>query len=125
MALTARDDSYNVESISPTSLSPVLKSNLTIQLPSSFPYTLNKEDFSVNATDRVNEGHYHYEPPEYTRYLNVIDVDDDAKTITAKFGGAWTGNYSIKIRHAEAGILDTDENSIILEVQAWMDSYSP
>jgi hypothetical protein len=31
--------------------------------------------------------------PDYVRYMNVIDVDDAAKTITTKFGGAESGQY--------------------------------
>jgi len=32
--------------------------------------------------------------------LNVIGADDTAKTITVMFGGAWSGKYDVKIRHA-------------------------
>jgi hypothetical protein len=46
---------------------------------------LAKEDFSVNATNITF--------PDYVRYMNVIDVDDAAKTITTKFGGAESGQY--------------------------------
>jgi len=88
---------------------------VTIQLPSDFPYTLAKEDFSVNATNITN--------PDYIRYMNVIDVDDDAKTITTKFGGAWSGQYKVWIRHALTGLIESD--GLTLDVNTYMTSYSP
>jgi hypothetical protein len=79
-------------SLIPSSVSPVLKTNVTIQLESDFPYTLSKDDFTVNATNQTNT--------TYIRYLKVIDVDDASKTIVAKFGGAWSGTYDVSVRHA-------------------------
>jgi hypothetical protein len=93
----------------------VLKSNVTIQLPLDFPYTLAKEDFSVNATNITN--------PDYIRYMNVIDVDDDAKTITTKFGGAESGQYRVMVRHSATGIIESD--GLTLDVNAYVTSYSP
>jgi hypothetical protein len=63
----------------------VLKTPIEIQLDTNFPITLNKEDFSVNATSLTNS--------TYMRYLNVIGVNDTAKTITVMFGGS-ISNYS-------------------------------
>lgn len=78
--------------ITPSSVSPVLKTNITVQLGTDFPYTIVKEDFSINATDTTNSS--------YIRYLNVIKVDDAAKTFVAIFGGAESGTFQINIRHA-------------------------
>jgi len=36
-------------SISPTSVSPVLTSDITLTLSSSFPHTLSKDDFTFEA----------------------------------------------------------------------------
>jgi len=44
---------------------------------------LTKESLSMNATSTTNSS--------YVRYLNVIEVDDTAKTFTAMFGGAYSG----------------------------------
>jgi hypothetical protein len=71
--------------IVPGSVSPVLKSNVSVQLQSDFPYTLVKGDFSINATSTTNSS--------YIRYLNVIEVDDSTKTLVAKFGGAESGTF--------------------------------
>jgi hypothetical protein len=72
---------------------------VNITLASAFPYTLSKQDFTVNATNTTNTA--------YVRYLNVVEVDDATKTLTCMFGGAWTGQYSMSIRHAVFGLLDT------------------
>jgi len=55
--------------------------------------------------------------------MNVIDVDDAAKTITTKFGGAESGEYKIWIRHSATGLIEAD--GLILDVNAYMTSYSP
>jgi len=55
--------------------------------------------------------------------MNVIDVDDAAKTITTKFGGAESGSYKILIRHSLEGLIETD--GLILDVNSYMTSYSP
>jgi hypothetical protein len=82
----------------PNSASPVLKTKVNITLEASFPYSLVKEDFTVNATNITN--------PTYFRPLNVIAVDDTTKTLTALFGGAWSGLYKISIRHRQFGLID-------------------
>lgn len=69
----------------PASVSPVLKTKITVQLDSDFPNTLTKESLSINATSTTNSS--------YVRYLNVIGVDNDAKTFDAMFGGAHSGSF--------------------------------
>ena len=55
--------------------------------------------------------------------MNVIDVDDSAKTITTKFGGAERGQYKILIRHKEIGLIESE--GLLLDVNAYVTSYSP
>ena len=55
--------------------------------------------------------------------MNVIDVDDDAKTITTKFGGAESGQYRVMVRHSATGIIESD--GLTLDVNAYVTSYSP
>jgi hypothetical protein len=55
--------------------------------------------------------------------MNVIDVDDAAKTLITKFGGAESGSYQISIRHTIDGLIDTE--GLILDVNSYMTSYSP
>jgi hypothetical protein len=76
-------------------------------LETDFPYTLKREDFTVNATSETNSS--------YIRYMNVIDVDDANKQIVCKFGGAWSGKFSIRIRHATFGLI---KSTLLLDVSA-------
>jgi hypothetical protein len=85
--------------LTPDSANPTLKTKINITLEADFPYTLDKAHFSVNATNISN--------PTYFRQMNVIAVDEDTKTITCMFGGAWSGLYQISIRHKEFGLLET------------------
>jgi hypothetical protein len=39
--------------------------------------------------------------------MNVIGADDSTKTVTVMFGGAWSGDYQINIRHSAFGLLNT------------------
>lgn len=101
--------------LNPQSVSPVLKSNVSITLEPDFPYTLDKSDFSVNATSVTNSS--------YVRYLNVIDVDEDTKTLITKFGGAYSGDFQILIRHKNYGVISTA--GLILTVGSTVTSFSP
>jgi len=85
--------------LDPYTASPVLKTQINITLEDDFPYEMFKEDFSVNATNISN--------PEYFRPMNVIAVYDELRILTAMFGGAWTGDYTIDIRHRAYGLVDT------------------
>jgi hypothetical protein len=70
--------------------------------------------FSVNATN--------VDDPTNIRYLNVLSNDDTAKTVTVLFGGAWSGNYQVAIRHSVYGLLET--TNLILKVGTQVDAIS-
>jgi hypothetical protein len=102
--------------MSPSSVSPVLKTDITFTFGGdSVPGTLLREDFTVRVTN--------IESPTYYKDLRVNSVDDAAKTITAKFGGAWSGDYSVSIRHSTQGDLDTA--SLLLRVESDVTSVTP
>lgn len=109
------DDTKSGMSLNPPSVSPVLKTQIMIQLETDFPYELFKEDFTVNATSQTNSS--------YIRYMNVISVDDEAKQITCMFGGAWSGLFDILIRHKHFGRIQTKD--LVLDVSAKVSSYTP
>jgi hypothetical protein len=71
--------------LTPPSANPTLKTKINITLESDFPYELDRDHFSVNATNISN--------PSYMRQMNVIGVDEETKTLTTIFGGAWSGLY--------------------------------
>lgn len=114
---TSRDVVQSGSNLNPSSVNPVLKTKIEIQLDTNFPYTLTKEDFSVNATSISNS--------TYIRYMNVVEVDDSAKTITCMFGGAESeyGPFKIWIRHSATGLIESD--GLTLDVNAYVDSFSP
>lgn len=80
IALWTMNDTKSLVTLDPPSASPVLKTKVNITLEDAFPYTLEKEHFSVNATNISN--------PEYYRQMNVINVYNDEKKLEVMFGGA-------------------------------------
>lgn len=94
--------------LNPTSVSPVLKTKVKIQLEKDFPHVLKPEDFTVNATSTIKA--------TYERYLNVVEVDDKLKTLTCMFGGAESGKFQMSIRHVTYGLVDT--KGMILDVSS-------
>jgi hypothetical protein len=103
------------QNLIPNTASPVLKTPLVIQLDLEFPLAMKAEDFSVNATST--------DDPSYVRYLNVLSVDDEAKTIRAMFGGAYSGMFQMSIRHKAYGLLDTQ--GMILDVSSKVSKVTP
>lgn len=101
--------------LNPNSASPVLKTPIEISLDADFPYDLVKEDFSVNATS--------VDDSSYIRYLNVLSVDNEAKTIRAMFGGAYSGLFQMQIRHKYYGLVDTE--NMILDVSSEVTRVEP
>lgn len=84
-------------------------------MEADFPYELLKEDLSINATSVTNSS--------YIRYMNVIAVNDTAKTFTAMFGGAYSGKFQINVRHRRYGLVGT--NGLILDVSSSITDFSP
>lgn len=115
LSLTLMSNTKSGMGLSPSSANPTLKTKINITLEATFPYTLSRADFSVNATNISN--------PSYFRQMNVIGVNDADKTIEVMFGGAWSGLYQVRIRHANFGLLDT--SGLILTVGSNVTSYYP
>ena len=59
----------------------------------------------------------------YIKYLNVIAVNDTAKTMDVMFGGAHSGKYDLKIRHNEFGLIKTTR--LLLNVESTVTSVTP
>jgi hypothetical protein len=95
-------------SMTPSSVSPVLVTEIVFGLESTFPHTLAVADFKVSITN-PNDANY-------IKYLGVYKVDDAAKTFTAKFGGAISGEYYVTLDHAQFGLIDT--SSLLLKVES-------
>lgn len=110
------DGVEEVDSISPTSASPVLKTELVITLDATFPETVNTDDYSVWITSQDDD--------TYIKYINVVDADDDAKTLTVMFGGAWSGVFDLSVEHTTLGLIDTT-NVGDFTVESTIESFSP
>jgi hypothetical protein len=115
LSFTLNVDAKRFLSITPESASPVLKTKITVALSEDWTHTLTRESLSMNATSVTNSS--------YIRQMNVIEVDDAARTFVVMFGGAESGQFHLNIRHSEYGLIDTDD--IIFEVGAQVTSYSP
>lgn len=101
--------------VTPSSASPVLRTELVIQLDPSYPDTLNVEDFTCVLRSNDDE--------EFTRDLYVMSVDDSAKTLTVKFPGAESGSYYLIVSSENYGRLDSSE--LQLDVHGTVHSVSP
>jgi hypothetical protein len=73
----------------PTSVSPVLKSELTIFLADDYAAILNREDFTATLYSEADS--------TLEKELYVMSVDESSKSIQVKFPGAPSGQYSIQI----------------------------
>lgn len=61
-----------------------------MQVAPSFTGTLSVSDLSVKIID-TNRTRANDKP------INVVAVDDSAKTITIKYGGAYSGTYDLNV----------------------------
>ena len=86
---------YELVTMDPTSSSPVLKRKIKFTITNTFPFTLAKEDLTVNAISQ--------DDATYIRYMNVIAVDDAEKSFTVMFGGAYSGLFDLEVYHKTFG----------------------
>ena len=77
----------NGVTVTPSSVSPVLASTITVTLESTYPHALAVEDFTATLIDASDS--------TITRPLYVMSVDDSAKSINIKFPGAESGSYFV------------------------------
>jgi len=77
----------NGVSVSPTNVSPVLSSVLTVTLESTYPETLTVDSLNVVLVKKTDIS--------VTRPLYVISVNNAAKTIKIKYPGADSGDYFV------------------------------
>lgn len=95
-----------VTSISPSSVSPVLKEILTLAV--TYPGTLDASVLSVKAVQRKNSSIY--------SYINVIEVGNESgnQYIKVKFGGQESGVYDIYVSSRTFGRFDSDGITLTL-----------
>lgn len=81
----------------------------------TYPLTLVSSDFTVQLLDDTNS--------TFTKDLYIMSVDNSAKTITVKFGGAHSGDYHVMVTSLQFGRL-TNSN-LALKVESKVTSISP
>jgi hypothetical protein len=128
---------YATQLNTPTSMSPVLEGEITIQLSEEYPNdpALHVNHFAaeLNLVSEITQGHWQFDfdlgdfvwiPDETTAWpLYVKSVDSAARTVTLKFKGAPTGDYIVLVSSANQGRLD-DEN-LTLRTEAYVTGISP
>lgn len=102
-------------SVSPSSVSPVLSTTITVTLESTYPHTLAAEDFEATLVDASDS--------TITRPLYIVSVDDAAKSVDIKFPGAESGSYHVQLSSTQVGRIYQDP--LALEVIGKITSFSP
>ena len=98
-SVTVNPVKYDGVSVTPTSVSPVLKTDLTVAIMQTFPGSMSSAaDFSAKLVKK--------DDPTVTLPLYVISVDSAAKTLKIKFPGAPSGVYLIQLTHKTEGRID-------------------
>ena len=135
--VTVSEHTVYAESITPVSLSPVLTTELTIQLSSAYPNdpALQVSDFAaeLNLVSEPTQGHWIFDyvlgdfvwiPDETTAWpLYVKSVDSDARTVTLNFRGSPSGDYRVLLSDGTRGRLDTENLNI--KTEAYITAVSP
>ena len=86
-------------SIWPTKASPVLTTNITLQLNSNFAGAISIADLTATIQSKTNSSLF--------KRLSVIDVDTTNKRIVLKYNGIDSGTYKILLSSYVNGIFDT------------------
>ena len=99
--------------LTPSRISPIAFRTIEIQLDPDYPAAgMTTDDFEVSLhpaeleltrLDVLREG---------VRQLNVVGVDPIQKTITVKYGGAYSGTYDLRIKSKTQGNILTEAVSL-------------
>ena len=94
--------------VNPAKISPIALRTIVINLDPSYPASgMTKDDFSVTLIPVKLEITHLTVNNEGRRPLNVIGVDTTAKTVTVKYGGAYSGTYDLLVKSKTNGNIDT------------------
>ena len=111
-------------SITPSQISPIAFTTIEIGLDATYPTAgMTKEDFSVTLVPITLELTYLTINNGGVRPLNVIAVDSEARTITVKYGGAYSGTYNIQIASQINGRIDSINTPLLVVFE--VNSISP
>jgi hypothetical protein len=118
------DTPVKATALNPPILAPIAFTTFTVQLNADYPVAgMTKDDFSVTLVPVELEITYLEVNNEGIRYLNVVAVDTSAKTITVKYGGAFSGTYDLVIKSTANGNIDT--SAVQLKVVFELTDFQP
>jgi len=87
-------------SVTPNSVSPVIKQDLVIEIDKNFPKEFTSPtDFTATLVDVKNNK----KDPNVSFDLTVLSVDDPNKSLTVRFPGAPPDTYYIRVTHVAEG----------------------
>ena len=93
----------------------MLKTTLTITLASNYPTVLKVADLKATLLSDTNA--------TFTKDLYIMSVDDAAKTVKVKFGGANSGLYYIQLSSTQYGRIT--KTNLLLTVGSSITSITP
>lgn len=101
-------DPISIISLDPPKISPIALRTLVIYLDPDYPADgMTVDDFSVTIVPVELEITYLTINNEGVRPFNVVAVDTEAKSVTVKYGGAYSGTYDLLVKSTINGNLDT------------------
>lgn len=80
---------------------------------------MNRDDLSVRIEPSANNDNEN----AYGKDLYVTSVDNDARTLQVKFGGAWSGPYDVFVTDATIGRINMD--GVVLTAIGTVTDFSP
>jgi hypothetical protein len=110
-----KNENESTLTMTPMSVNPVLKKFINITLDSTFSPVLKAGDFEVSIHSKHDL--------TYSKRMNVVRVDDSTKLLECKYGGALSGDYSVRIHHITYGLIDT--SALTLKVESHVSMISP
>ena len=94
---------------------------------SGFPFPIVKDDFTVNFTlTQLGAGvspYYTHSQNTNIRRVNIVKAYNANRTLETIFGGAYSGTYSVQIRHKTFGLIDT--SALTFTVGSEVASFTP
>jgi len=117
LATSTADDPLSVTAITPVRVSPIVVQTLEIQLSADYPeLEMTTDTFSVKLVQRELGNVSNLLVIKDERPLRVVSRDAINKTLTVKYGGAYSGTYDLVVSNSAGNIYCDLTLTVILEV---------
>ena len=95
--------------------------NLVLQFTELYPIEdMENDNFAVSLYPQDPEntyGNVHIEVTRHERPLNVIKIDPSTRSITVKYGGAYSGVYDLIVSSALHGRIVTTQKTFTAKIE--------